>query len=116
MESFIASLALDYFIFFIPQSFKLTPSDSCCGIDAHRGPRFNQASLVLEAAILGRGVALAKSTLADADIDSGRLVKPFDLTLPVRFAYYVVHPPAKGLLPKVRQFKEWLHAQAPEPD
>ncbi|MGE0723390.1 MAG: transcriptional regulator GcvA [Alphaproteobacteria bacterium] len=85
------------------------------GVDGHRGPRFNQASLVLEAAILGRGVALAKSTLADADIESGRLVKPFDLTLPVRFAYYVVHPPAKGLLPKVRQFKDWLHAQAPNP-
>ncbi len=83
------------------------------GIDAHRGPRFNQASLVLEAAILGRGVALAKSTLADADIDSGRLVKPFDLTLPVRFAYYMVHPKAKALMPKVRLFKEWLATQVP---
>lgn len=85
------------------------------GVDAHRGPRFNQASLVVEAAILGRGVALAKSTLADADIASGRLVKPFDLTLPVRFAYYMVHPKAKALLPKVRVFKEWLRTQvAPE--
>ncbi|MCC7272408.1 MAG: transcriptional regulator GcvA [Alphaproteobacteria bacterium] len=83
------------------------------GIDAHRGPRFNQASLVLEAAILGRGVALAKSTLADADIESGRLVKPFDLTLPVRFAYYMVHPRAKALLPKVQVFKEWLRTQVP---
>lgn len=83
------------------------------GVDAHRGPRFNQASLVLEAAILGRGVALAKSTLADADIESGRLVKPFDLTLPVRFAYYMVHPRAKGLLPKVRLFKDWLRTQVP---
>lgn len=83
------------------------------GIDAQRGPRFNQASLVLEAAILGRGVALAKSTLADADIASGRLVKPFDLSLPVRFAYYMVHPRAKALLPKVRLFKDWLRTQVP---
>src|SRR5436189_173790 len=29
-------------------------------VDHTRGPRFNQSSLVLEAAILGRGVALAK--------------------------------------------------------
>jgi len=81
------------------------------GIDAQRGPRFNQASLVLEAAILGRGVALAKSTLADADIASGRLVKPFDLIQPVRFAYYVVHPPAQGRMDKVRRFKAWLATQ-----
>jgi LysR family glycine cleavage system transcriptional activator len=67
------------------------------GVDAHRGPRFNQA----------------KSTLADADIASGRLVKPFDLSLPVRFAYYTVHPRAKALLPKVRLFKEWLRTQVP---
>ncbi|MGE0714546.1 MAG: transcriptional regulator GcvA [Alphaproteobacteria bacterium] len=90
-----------------------TKAAGLTGIDAHRGPRFNQASLVLEAAILGRGVALAKSTLADADIASGRLVKPFDLSLPVRFAYYMVHPRAKGLLPKVQLFKEWLRTQVP---
>ena len=29
------------------------------GIDGHRGPRFNQSSLVIEAAANGRGVALA---------------------------------------------------------
>ena len=82
------------------------------GVDATRGPRFNQSSLVLEAAILGRGVALAKSTLADADIAAGRLVKPFDLSIPVRFAYYVVCPATKAALPKVRMFRDWLRGEA----
>jgi LysR family transcriptional regulator, glycine cleavage system transcriptional activator len=82
------------------------------GIDAARGPRFNQSSLVLEAAILGRGVALAKSTLADADVASGRLVRPFDVSVPVNFAYYVVYPETKAALPKVRLFHDWLRQEA----
>ena len=87
------------------------------GIEAARGPRFNQSSLVLEAAILGRGVALAKSTLADADVAAGRLVRPFDVSVPVNFAYYVVYPETKSALPKVRLFHDWLRqeAQADQP-
>jgi LysR family glycine cleavage system transcriptional activator len=81
-------------------------------VDASRGPRFNQSSLVLEAAILGRGVALAKSTLADADVAAGRLVRPFDVSVPVNFAYYVVYPEAKAALPKVRLFHDWLRREA----
>jgi LysR family glycine cleavage system transcriptional activator len=82
------------------------------GVDAARGSRFNQSSLVLEAAILGRGVALAKSTLADADVAAGRLVRPFDVSVPVNFAYYVVYPETKAALPKVRLFHDWLRREA----
>jgi LysR family glycine cleavage system transcriptional activator len=82
------------------------------GVDALRGPRFNQSSLVLEAAILGRGVALAKSTLAEADVAAGRLVKLFDDGVPVSFAYHVVCPPGKRTLPKVKLFCEWLRREA----
>src|SRR5262249_35436280 len=57
-------------------------------VDWTRGPRFNQSSLVLEAATSGRGVALAKSTLARADLAAGRLVNPFGGRAPVEFAYY----------------------------
>ena len=46
------------------------------GVDGTRGPRFNQSSLVIEAAVGGRGVALAKRTLAQDDLDAGRLVAP----------------------------------------
>jgi LysR family glycine cleavage system transcriptional activator len=78
------------------------------GIDATRGPRFNQSSLVLEAAILGHGIALAKSTIAAADLAEGRVVKPFELTLPLEFAYYIVAPESKSLMPKVELFIRWL--------
>ena len=82
------------------------------GVDGARGPRFNQSSLVIEAAMNGRGVALAKRALAQADIDAGRLVSPFDISTAVDFAYYVVHPKAKGRLGQVRAFTAWLKTEA----
>jgi LysR family glycine cleavage system transcriptional activator len=82
------------------------------GIDGTRGPRFNQSSLVIEAAAGGRGVALAKRALAQADLDAGRLVSPLQDATAVDFAYFVVHPKAKGRLPQVKAFVSWITAQA----
>ena len=82
------------------------------GVDGARGPRFNQSSLVIEAAVGGRGVALAKRTLAQDDLDAGRLIAPFQIATAVDFAYYVVHPKAKGRLPQVKAFVAWLIAEA----
>jgi LysR family transcriptional regulator, glycine cleavage system transcriptional activator len=82
------------------------------GVDGSRGPRFNQSSLVIEAAVGGRGVALAKRALAQADLDAGRLVSPFQIATAVDFAYYAVYPKAKGRLPQVKAFVSWLVAEA----
>ena len=82
------------------------------GVEATRGPRFNQSSLVIEAAVGGRGVALAKRTLAQDDLDAGRLVAPMAIATSVDFAYFVVHPKAKGRLPQVKAFVAWLAAEA----
>ena len=82
------------------------------GVDGTRGPRFNQSSLVIEAAVDGRGVALAKRTLAQADLDAGRLVAPLQIATAVDFAYYLVHPKAKGRLPQVKAFVSWITAEA----
>ena len=82
------------------------------GVDGTRGPRFNQSSLVIEAAMGGRGVALAKGTLAQDDLDAGRLVAPLQIATAVDFAYYVVHPKAKGRLPQVKAFVSWIIAEA----
>lgn len=82
------------------------------GVDATRGPRFNQSSLVIDAAVNGRGVALAKQTLAQDDLDAGRLVQPFNDATAVDFAYYIVHPKAKGRLKQVKAFVAWLTAEA----
>ncbi len=83
------------------------------GVDWARGPRFNQSSLVLEAAIRGRGVALAKAQLAADDLATGRLVRPFVAdTVALGFAYFLVYPPNKSGQPKFALFRDWLYAEA----
>ncbi len=81
------------------------------GVDGTRGPRFNQSSLVIEAALSGRGVALAKRALAQDDLDAGRLTAPMAISTNVDFAYYVVHPKAKARLPQVKAFVAWILAE-----
>jgi len=83
-----------------------------CEIDAMKGPAFNQSSLVIEAAVAGRGVALAKAALALADLEAARLVIPFDLTTPTDFAYWIVHPQGRGETRAVRAFSRWLLEEA----
>lgn len=82
------------------------------GVDGSRGPKFNQSSLVIEAAVAGKGVALAKSQLALADLEAARLVIPFDMTTPSAFGYYIVHPQSRSASPAVKAFKAWLHEEA----
>jgi LysR family glycine cleavage system transcriptional activator len=81
-------------------------------VDVARGPRFTQSSLVLDAAIQGSGVALAKATLVENDLREGRLVKLFEAPQPVDFAYYIVAPHRLLSLPKVAAFAAWLRSEA----
>lgn len=80
--------------------------------DVGRGPIFNQASMAIDAAVDGQGVALARSALVAWDLINGRLVRPFDMVLPVPFAYWVVCPKATAYLPKIVTFRNWLLAEA----
>jgi LysR family glycine cleavage system transcriptional activator len=82
------------------------------GIDGARGPRYNQSSLVIEAAVNGRGVALAKRTLAQADLDAGRLVAPLPISTEVDFAYHLVYPKAKARMAQVKAFTAWITREA----
>jgi LysR family glycine cleavage system transcriptional activator len=82
--------------------------------DASHGLRFNQVALALDAAIGGRGVALARDVFAADDLAAGRLVRPFGKAMPVDFAIYVVIPPALVAAPKVKAFRDWLFEEAAE--
>lgn len=85
--------------------------------DPRRGSRFNQSSLLIEAAIAGRGVALAKRSLAQADLASGRLVAPFpDGSEAVGFAYHVVLPRERPSSTSAISFVNWLKGQAVDHD
>ncbi len=81
--------------------------------EARHGSRFNQSSLLIEAAVAGRGVALGKRTLAQADLAAGRLIAPFhDGGAVVDFAYHAVHPKERPLSPSARIFMDWIRRQA----
>lgn len=84
------------------------------GIDPTRGPRFNIESMAVQAAVEGHGVALADSVLVQDDLAAGRLVTPFELSLPgpTRFCYFLVSPEATAGQPKIAAFREWILAEA----
>ena len=81
------------------------------GVDPERGPIFTDSSMLLQAAVAGQGVALARGALARDDISSGTLVRPFSLSLPVEFAYYLVCPEASSDQPRIVAFRNWLLAE-----
>ena len=76
------------------------------------GPVMNRASMLIDAAVDGQGVALARTTLAARDLLSGRLVRPFAVSLPLSKTYWVVCPEAASMLPKIVRFRDWLIAEA----
>ncbi|MSP51922.1 MAG: hypothetical protein EXQ91_05965, partial [Alphaproteobacteria bacterium] len=83
-------------------------------IDATRGPLFNQASMTIDAAIDGQGVALARAALAAWDILAGRLVRPFTLALKLDYGYWIVGPRATAAKPKIATFRAWHLVEAAE--
>ncbi len=82
------------------------------GVDWRRGPRFSDSSMVIQAAVEGQGVALARSALAHEDLKAGRLVRPFRIDIASELAYYIVCPPSHAGRPKVRAFRDWLMREA----
>jgi LysR family glycine cleavage system transcriptional activator len=81
-------------------------------VDPHRGPTFLSSDHAIQAAVRGEGVVLGRSALVADDLAAGRLVRPFELSLPAGFAYYVVCPPRALRRPSVKAFRDWLMAEA----
>jgi len=83
------------------------------GVATERGMRINNSAAVLQAAVDGQGIALARSVMACDDVVSGRLVRLFPA---IRFhsalAYYVVYRPECISKPKLAAFRDWLVAEA----
>ncbi len=77
-----------------------------------QGLVMNRASMVIDAAVNGQGIALARTTLAAWDLINNRLVAPFAETLALSSAYWIVTPQATAELPKIVTFRNWLLAEA----
>ena len=81
-------------------------------VELSRGPIMNRASMIIDAAIDGQGIALARTTLAAGDLISGRLVRPFAAALRLSKHYWIVCPKTTATLPKIVTFRNWLLAEA----
>jgi len=73
---------------------------------------FSDSSLILQAALDGRGVALTRRRLCEREIAAGRLVQLFDETLASARGYWFVRPADSPLTPLAQRFRDWIFAEA----
>jgi LysR family transcriptional regulator, glycine cleavage system transcriptional activator len=88
---------------------------AAAGISAEgftHAPIFPHFHLVVRSTIIGDGVGLGRSQLVSDDLASGRLIKPFEISVPSSWAYYIVCAPTHANRPKVKIFREWALEQA----
>jgi LysR family glycine cleavage system transcriptional activator len=82
-------------------------------VTTKRGMRINNSAAVLQAAIDGHGVALARSVMARDDLAAGRLVRLFpEVEFTSALAYYVVYRTECASLPRLAAFRDWLVSEA----
>jgi putative choline sulfate-utilization transcription factor len=82
------------------------------------GLRFDNYTLLVQAAIAGQGVAIGWRHLVDEPIDQGLLCRPIVEHACSRFGYYAVLPERKRRARLVQPFVDWLRAElegGPEP-
>jgi len=68
---------------------------------------FTDSNLLLQAALDGRGIALARSSIAEADVRARKLVRLFKLAVPAHGASYLVWPKGR-LSANATLFRDWL--------
>ena len=71
-------------------------------------PLMEDSTATLASVEQGKGVALARWSLAAADLAAGRLVRPMMPSVQQRSAWYLIAPPENFPLPKVVRFRAWL--------
>jgi len=88
---------------------------AAAGVGVNRelhGPIVNRASMLIDAAVDGQGLALARTALASWDLLHRRLARPFEQALPLSKLYWIVCPSTTAEVPKISTFRDWLLAEA----
>lgn len=74
------------------------------------GPQFDSSVLMVQAALLGSGVALAPPAMFRRELAAGRLVQPFALEVDVG-RYWLTRALSREERPAMRAFRDWLREQ-----
>lgn len=72
------------------------------------GLTLSDSAMLIEAALSGQGVALARRRFAQDDLAAGRLVRPFDIEVEDGYAYYLVWREGHAPSAPVNLFRDWL--------
>ncbi len=73
---------------------------------------FDTTPMALEVAAQGGGVALGRTSMLEKELDSGRLVSPFALSLPIEEGFFLVAPEKGAGHPDAAKFRDWLLSEA----
>lgn len=88
---------------------------TAAGLPAHlsqkRGLTFDLAFMTVQAAIDGLGVAMGHTAYVADDVANGRLVVPFNVSMPSA-GYYFVTPQDRPVASKLNLFRDWLRTAA----
>ncbi|WP_284775511.1 LysR family transcriptional regulator [Agrobacterium sp. lyk4-40-TYG-31] len=82
---------------------------------AYRGSRFDQFSMLIEAATSGLGFALLPRYLIETELKSGLLQVIFDVPLQTENSYYIALPEGRQDNALARAFQNWLLEQVGTP-
>ena len=80
-------------------------------VDPRSGVVFSDMPMVQLAAAAGQGVALGDSLTAQAALSSGNLVRPFGLSIPSRWNYYLKVAEAGPAGHVAEAFAQWIRQQ-----
>ncbi|QCR37808.1 transcriptional regulator [Nissabacter sp. SGAir0207] len=69
---------------------------------------FDLAMMAIQTTIDGHGICIGRTTYVEDDLRAGRLVRPFDLSLPTEQGFYLVTPLATASSPKIAALRNWL--------
>jgi LysR family glycine cleavage system transcriptional activator len=95
-----------------PQDWETWANAAGVNIDPAAGMRFESSSLAYQAAMEGIGVAIAMKGLVQEDLDTGRLVIAHPAIHPTGFSFYLTYSPAAAEMQQVREFRDWILAEA----
>lgn len=75
---------------------------------SHLGPTFELTSHLIQAVETGIGVGLVPRCLVENELQSGKLVVPFEFPYFSGLSYFFAYPANKAELPSVTAFRDWL--------
>lgn len=90
---------------------QLKRQENLGSVNVERGLVFDTELLAVQYALGGEGLALIDVKLFHEHLDSGRLVRPFDVSLDDGFGYYLITDPEALSDPAVALFRSWLIEQ-----